>query len=182
MQQSLSIPEDALKNLSKEIEKYPCRAFGNGILPLPVMDNYTEKRRSSFVRSKMDMGVTTVRRRSRITMYEKPMTFRMTGEEREVFDSLIHNELNGGEYWFYLPVRTGDYKLEVMKVQLLEIPGEDTDWKLVKCLSSGGSRWETTAKVQGFRNVLEKYNARVLSRNTLTSLERAGSKSLDVFG
>lgn len=170
----LTVKPEVLAALNPNIALYPCRYFGNGILPLPISKGYKYQHGKTIVRSKMDLGLSTMRRRSRVAPAEFSLTFRFTGEQKEVFESWLEYELDGSVEWFYLPLRTGDYDLEVHKCQLTAIPGEDTSFDFKRGLKGLGSIWELKAKVQTFRaDKLEQYTARVLSRDTLSGLEKA---------
>lgn len=163
-----------LNALNPNIYKYPCRYFDNGLLPLPVLDGYQYQHGKTVIRSKMDLGLATMRRRARTAPAEFTLTFKFEGEQKEVFESWVFNELDGGVEWFYMPLRTGDYDLETHKCQFTATPGEDSPFVLKQMRSGYGSVWELKAKVQAFRALkLERYTARVLSRDSLTGLEKA---------
>ncbi|MBV1842703.1 hypothetical protein [Photobacterium ganghwense] len=169
-----SITPDMLAALNPNILKYPCRYFGNGLMPLPGSKGYQYQHGKTVIRSKMDLGLATMRRRARTAPAEFTLTFKFTGEQKEVFESWVFNELDGGVEWFYLPLRTGDYDLEPHKCQFTATPGEDSPFKLLSMRNGYGSVWELKAKVQAFRAMkLERYTSRVLSRDTLSGLEKA---------
>lgn len=169
-----TITPEMMAALNPNILKYPCRYFGNGLLPLPGSKGYQYQHGKTVIRSKMDLGLATMRRRARTAPAEFTLTFRFTGEQKEVFESWVFNELDGGVEWFYMPLRTGDYDLETHKCQFTATPGEDSPFVLKQMRSGYGSVWELKAKVQAFRALkLERYTARVLSRDTLSGLEKA---------
>lgn len=169
-----TITPEALASLNPNIELYPCHYFGNGLLPLPVSRGYEYQHGKTFVRSKMDLGLSTMRRRARVSPAEFKLLFKFNGEQKEVFESWVLNEIGEGEEWFYLPLRTGDYDMEVLKCQLTSMPGEDSPFVLKTVQGGFGSIWELKAEVQAFRTKrLEQYTARVLSRDTLSGLEKA---------
>ncbi len=169
-----TVTPEVLASLNPNIELYPCHYFGNGILPLPTTKGYEYQHGKTIVRSKMDLGLSTMRRRARVSPAKFTLPFKFTGEQKEVFESWLLNELGEGEEWFYLPLRTGDYDMEILKCQLTALPGEDTPFKLITLQSGFGSTWELRAEVQAFRTKrLEQYTARVLSRDTLSALEKA---------
>ncbi|MGX9996652.1 hypothetical protein [Vibrio sp. JZG120] len=169
-----TVTPEVLASLNPNVELYPCHYLGNGILPLPTTKGYQYQHGKTIVRSKMDLGLSTMRRRARVSPAEFKLSFKFNGEQKEVFESWILNELSGGEDWFYLPLRTGDYDMEVLKCQFTAIPGEDSPFVLNTVKGSFGSEWELKAEVQAFRTMrLEQYTARVLSRDTLSGLEKA---------
>lgn len=169
-----TIKPEVLAQLNPNVILYPCKYFGNGILPLPKSKGYQYQHGKTVIRSKMDLGLATMRRRSRIAPAEFVLPFRFTGEQKEVFESWVFNELEAGVEWFYLPLRTGDYDLEVHKCQFTATPGEDTPFVYKGGRKEFGSIWELKAKVQTFRALkLERYTARVLSRDTLSGIEKA---------
>ncbi|EJL6700828.1 hypothetical protein [Vibrio cholerae] len=179
----MHISDEALSNLNPNIVKYPCKYLLTGILPLPTGKTYDYQHGKSIVRTKMDLGLSIPRKRARSTPAEFSMTFRMTGEQKEVFESWVENELDGGLEWFYLPFRTGDYDLQTLKCQFTEIPGEDTKFTLQRGTRDFGSVWEMKAKVQAFKPRLERYAARVLSKDSLAGIERAsGLMKCSIFG
>jgi hypothetical protein len=170
----LTVKPEVLASLNPNIVLYPCKYFGNGLLPLPTRKGYQYQHGKTVIRSKMDLGLATMRRRSRIAPAEFTFTFRFTGEQKEVFESWVFNEIEAGVEWFYLPLRTGDYDLEVHKCQFTATPGEDSPFVLKEGLKGFGSKWELKAKVQTFRALkLERYTARVLSKDTLSGIEKA---------
>lgn len=174
---------EQLADLNPNILKYPCSYFGNGILPEPLIADYKYRHAPSIARSKMDLGLSTMRRRTRISPMIVPLSFLMTGEQKEVFESWIYNALDGGVNWFYLPLLTGDFRLEIHKVQFTQLPGEDTDFELVSYSKApvikgmGGGRltlWRLKAEVQGYRSrKLAVDMLPVLDKNSVLSLERA---------
>lgn len=174
---------EQLESLNPNILKYPCSYFGNGILPEPLMTGYRYRHGKSVIRSEMDLGLATMRRRTRVTPIRVPLSFLFTGEQKEVFESWVFNELDGGVEWFYMPLLTGDYRLEIHKVQFIATPGEDSDFELVSYRKApttdgqfGGriTVWKLTAEVQAFRaRKLSVDVLPVLENNTLLSLERA---------
>ncbi|MCG6219266.1 hypothetical protein [Vibrio diabolicus] len=172
-------PEE-LAALNPNILLYPCGYFGNGNLPEPSLKGYKYRYGKTVVRSKMDLGLSTMRRRCRVAPVQVPIKFQFNGEQKEVFESWLLNELNGGLEWFYLPLLTGDMRLVIHKVQFTLLPGEDSDLVCTGVRPEPGkpyhriSRWELTAEVQAYRfDTLEQYTARVLSRDTLSGLEKA---------
>lgn len=174
----MSKPTQAqLDALNPNIYRYPCRYFENGLLPLPVIDGYQYQHGKIVIRSQMDLGLATMRRRCRVAPAKFPLKFVFTGEEKEAFESLVFNELDGGVEWFYLPLRTGDFALEIHKVQFTATPGEDSPFRLISTGPNFSSKWELVAEVQAFRSKLERYNARLLSRDTLFGLERAAQSA-----
>lgn len=168
-------PAEVLENLNPNILLYPCEYFDNGILPLPITRGYGFEEGETTVRTKMDLGLSTMRERARVTPTEYTFIFRFTGEQVEVFRSWLLNELDKGKEWFYLPLRTGDYDLEVHKCQLTVTPGtKSAPFKWIQGGDGFSSIWELKVKVQTFRTRrLERYTARVLTRDSLTGIERA---------
>lgn len=176
---------EQLAALNPNILKYPCSYFGNGVLPEPDINGYKYRHQKTVVRSNMDMGLTTMRRRCRTAPINVPLSFTFTGEQKEVFEAWVFNELDAGIEWFYMPLLTGDYRLEIHKVRFTKTPGEDSDFELMsfKPAPYGDGRvtlWKLKAEVQAFRaNRLEKYSALLLSTVPLTGLEKAASMALD---
>ncbi|HGF5004083.1 TPA: hypothetical protein ACF334_004459 [Vibrio parahaemolyticus] len=169
-----TVKPEVLAQLNPNVILYPCKYFENGILPLPITKGYEYKHGKTVIRSKMDLGLATMRRRSRTAPAEFSLTFSFTGEQKEVFESWVFNEIEAGVEWFYLPLRTGDYDLEIHKCQFTATPGEDTPFKFIEPDQNFGSKWELKAKVQTFRALkLERYTARVLSKDTLSGIEKA---------
>lgn len=167
-------PVEVLESLNPNILLYPCEYFDNGILPLPITRAYKYRNGKTVIHSEMDLGLSTARRRARIAPTKFTLPFLFSGEQKEVFESWVFNELEASENWFYMPLRTGDYDLEVHKCQFLETPGEGADFELERCLPGFGSIWSLSIPVQTFRaRRLERYTARVLTRDSLTGIERA---------
>ncbi|HGS4635437.1 TPA: hypothetical protein ACMDPH_003483 [Vibrio cholerae] len=172
-----------LSQLNPNIVKYPCQEFGTGLLPLPLTDGYQYQHGKTLVRTKTDLGLVSVRRRARTTPAEFSARFRFTGEQKEVFESWVEYELDGGMEWFYLPFRTGDYALQYIKCQFTSKPGEDTPFVLRNLKEGFGSVWDLDIAVQGFKPRLERYAARVLSKDSLAGIERAsGLMKCSIFG
>ena len=180
MSHEKATPEQ-LAALNPNVLQYPCSYFGNGILPEPNMSGYKYRHQRTVVRSSMDLGLTTMRRRCRTAPINVPLNFMFTGEQKEVFESWVFNELDAGVEWFYCPLLTGDYRLEIHKVRFTKTPGEDSDFELLsfnhEYLGTGRTtHWKLAAEVQAFRvNRLERYSARLLSTVPLTGLEKAAS-------
>ena len=82
-----TIKPEVLAQLNPNVILYPCKYFGNGILPLPKSKGYQYQHGKTVIRSKMDLGLATMRRRSRIAPAEFVLPFRFTGEQKEVFES-----------------------------------------------------------------------------------------------
>ncbi|BDM64536.1 hypothetical protein NFHSH190041_19880 [Shewanella sp. NFH-SH190041] len=171
--------------LNPNILQYPCSYFGNGVLPEPNINGYKYRHQRTVVRSQMDLGLTTMRRRCRTAPINVPLVFTFSGEQKEVFESWVFNELDAGVEWFYCPLLTGDYRLEIHKVRFTKTPGEDSDFELISFRPEPHGRgrmtmWKLTAEVQAFRaNKLEKYNALLLSTVPLTGLEKAAAIAFD---
>ncbi|EHR5466080.1 hypothetical protein KUM02_004630 [Vibrio parahaemolyticus] len=178
-----TIKPEVLAQLNPNVILYPCKYFGNGILPLPITKGYAVEEGETIARTKMDLGLSTMRERARVTPTEYTFTFRFTGEQVEVFRSWVFNEIDKGKEWFYLPLRTGDYDLEVHKCQLTVTPGtKSAPFKWVRGGKGFSSIWELKVKVQTFRaNRLERYTARVLSRDTLSGIEKAAQAADNVL-
>ncbi|TPB41793.1 hypothetical protein [Vibrio parahaemolyticus] len=173
------VTQAQLDALNPNILRYPCSYFDNGLLPLPSLDGYRYRNGQIVIRSKMDLGLATMRRRCRVAPSRFPLKFQFTGEQKEAFETWMFEELDGGVEWFYLPLLTGDTRLEIHKVQFTATPGEDSDFICTGVFPDPDdprrrtSTWELTAEVQAFRAKLERYTARILTRDTLSGLEKA---------
>lgn len=173
------VTQQQLDTLNPDILLYPCSYFNNGLLPEPSLAGYKYRNGKIVIRSQMDLGLATMRRRCRVAPSRFPLTFQFTGEQKEAFEAWVFDELDGGVEWFYLPLLTGDFRLEIHKVQFVATPGEDSDFVCTGVYPDPEdprrrvSTWELTAEVQAFRAKLERYNARLLTRDTLSGLEKA---------
>ncbi|MDK9742040.1 hypothetical protein KIV39_08570, partial [Vibrio sp. B516a] len=65
-----TVKPEVLAQLNPNVILYPCKYFGNGILPLPKSKGYQYQHGKTVIRSKMDLGLATMRRRSRIAPAE----------------------------------------------------------------------------------------------------------------
>lgn len=171
--------KEQLDKLNPNILRYPCSYFDNGILPEPSIENYKFRTGQVVVKSNMDLGLATVRRRTRVAPSRYPLKFQFTGEQMEAFRTWIDEELDAGVEWCYMPLLTGDSRLVIHKVQFIKTPGNDSDFVLTGVYPDPEdprrrtSTWDLIAEVQAFSTNLERYNARLLTRDSLSGLEKA---------
>lgn len=177
------VTQEQLDKLNPNILLYPCSYFDNGILPEPSLANYKYRKGKKVIRSTMDLGLATMRRRCRVAPSLFPLTFQFTGEQKEAFETWVDEELDAGVEWCYMPLLTGDSRLVIHKVQFTKTPGEDSDFVLKgvypdpKDPRRRTSTWELVAEVQAFTTNLERYTARVLTKDTLSGLESAAQSA-----
>lgn len=105
-------------------------------LPAPLKNSYSETMPSGIIRSQMDMGQDKVRRKiSRAVKYIS-VTFRMTAEQKAIFEDFYNITLQGG-------VRFFNWRDKV--VRFVEDDNQLSTWKM---LDSKGKYWEIVVKME----------------------------------
>ena len=172
------VAQSIIDNLHPDIAKYPCEALGTGICPMPLQAGYQYDNGKLIEVLSRDGGTPLSRRRFGARHSTWPLSFVFDGEQKAAFESWILNHLNAGTEWFYMPLLTGDYTLEVCKVKLFHVPGEDAAFQFLGRTKVGGTRWSLKATVIGFRPKLEKYASNVTVKDTTSGIQ-SGRKALE---
>lgn len=104
-------------------------------LPAPFRNNYSETMPSTVIRSSMDMGQDKVRRKISRAVKTISTTFRMTREQRDIFEDFYNNTLDGG-------VRFFNWRGKVVRFM------SDSDLGTWKRLDNAGKFWEISVVME----------------------------------
>lgn len=105
-------------------------------LPAPLKNSYSETIPSGVIRSSMDMGQDKVRRKISRAVKYIDVSFRMTAEQKEIFEDFYNNTLQGG-------VRFFNWRNKV--VRFVESDNQLSTWKM---LDSKGKYWEISITME----------------------------------